>query len=75
MNTIARPNRSAAAITSASFTDPPGWMMAAAVLLQIPYRTLCLKTGRSLRSFAASTFAYTLIAALVLNWLALLLRR
>jgi hypothetical protein len=45
-----------------------GWMMAVAVLLQVPYRTLCLLTHRSLPARPASIFGYLLIAALLINW-------
>ena len=46
-----------------------GWMMALAVLLQVPYRGLCLMTSRSLVRPITSTFALALIGALLLNWL------
>ena len=48
-----------------------GWMMALAVLLQVPYRSACLLSGRSLPRGPASVFGYVLIAALLLNWLVL----
>ncbi|MEA2735033.1 MAG: hypothetical protein QOE14_1484 [Humisphaera sp.] len=48
-----------------------GWMMALAVLVQLPYRSICLMTGRSLRRTPTSLFGYMLITALLLNWLML----
>ena len=48
-----------------------GWMMALAVLLQLPYRGVCLLTNRSLARPITSTVAFALIAALLLNWLIL----
>jgi hypothetical protein len=46
-----------------------GWMMALAVVLQLPYRTLGLRTRRTLARPIASAFAMSLIAALILQWL------
>jgi hypothetical protein len=45
-----------------------GWLMALAVLLQVPYRGVCLLTNRSLARPITATFAYALIAALLVNW-------
>jgi hypothetical protein len=45
-----------------------GWMMALAVVLQIPYRTACLATARSLHPMATTIFGQMLIAALLIRW-------
>jgi hypothetical protein len=45
-----------------------GWLMALACLLQVPYRTVCLSTHRSLASRPSTIFGYVLIAALIVNW-------
>ena len=49
-----------------------GWMMALAVLIQLPYRITCLATSRSLHPATTTAFGYVLIAALVLNWVVML---
>jgi hypothetical protein len=48
-----------------------GWLMALAVLLQLPYRVLCLRWGEPppWGLFAARCFGYFLIAALVGSWI------
>lgn len=48
-----------------------GWMMAAAVLLQFPYRILALRRGQDtpLGDRFPLAFAITLAAALIVNWL------
>lgn len=46
-----------------------GWLLALACVMQIPYRTWCLTTGRTLASRLSAIFGYVLIAALVGNWL------
>jgi hypothetical protein len=46
-----------------------GWFMALAVLLQLPYRTVCLMTGRTPSRPSPALFGLLLIAALMLNWL------
>jgi hypothetical protein len=53
-----------------------GWLMAAAVLLQFPYRIIALcRGGRSpLGHWLPKLFGYALIALLVGNWLLELLR-
>jgi len=48
-----------------------GWMVALAVLLQVPYRSACLFGGRSLGRAPAAAFACGLAAALLLNWVLL----
>lgn len=47
-----------------------GWMMAAATLLQFPYRISCLRHGRisPLGTRLPKWFGYTLIGSLVANW-------
>jgi hypothetical protein len=53
-----------------------GWLLAAAVLLQFPYRLACLaRPGHRLPSpRVAQAFGYALIAALIANWFDELLR-
>jgi hypothetical protein len=46
-----------------------GWMMALAVVLQVPYRAGCLLSDRSLARVPASAVGYLIIAALLLNWI------
>lgn len=47
-----------------------GWFMAIVVLLQVPYRSLCLYRSRQLLIVAwARVIGYLIIAALVGNWL------
>ena len=48
-----------------------GWLMAVAVLLQIPYRLLCLRWGEPGLGWlgARAWFGYFLIVALFGNWL------
>ncbi len=48
-----------------------GWMMAAAILLQFPYRISCLRHGHisPLGTRLPKWFGYTLICSLVANWL------
>ncbi len=48
-----------------------GWMMAAAVLIQFPYRILALRRGQAapLGDRLPLAFAVTLAAALIVNWL------
>jgi len=69
--------RSFVALASGDFAESfrlhrVGWLLAAAVMLQIPYRifALCeLRTRVSQRTWP-TWFGYTLIAALIINWLA-----
>ena len=48
-----------------------GWMVALAVVLQVPYRSACLLSGRSLGRAPASAVAYVFVAAVLLNWVIL----
>ncbi len=50
-----------------------GWMMALAVILQLPYRTAGLRTNRILTKRVASSVGIALIAALIGNWLLLMI--
>jgi hypothetical protein len=47
-----------------------GWLMALAIVLQLPYRWLSLRLGRPpLGTMLPKAFGYSLIAGLVVNWL------
>jgi hypothetical protein len=48
-----------------------GWMMAAAVLLQFPYRISCLRHGSALPlgKRIPQWFGYALVFAMIVNWL------
>lgn len=48
-----------------------GWLLAMAVVLQLPYRLYALRRGElSARTrFAGACFSYLLLAALLVNWL------
>ena len=48
-----------------------GWMMAAAILLQFPYRISCLRHGHvsPLGKRIPKWFGYALVGALIANWL------
>jgi hypothetical protein len=52
-----------------------GWLLALAVLLQIPYRTVALRRPdrRWMGAWFPSLFGYFLVAALVGNWVLLML--
>jgi hypothetical protein len=49
-----------------------GWMMALAVVLQIPYRAFCLWTQRSLAARVSSSFGLAIIVALIGRWMILM---
>jgi hypothetical protein len=47
-----------------------GWLMALAILLQIPYRLVALRTGRPpLGIWLPEVFGYVLVFLLIANWL------
>jgi hypothetical protein len=48
-----------------------GWLMAAVIVLQVPYRLVSLRCGgpSTSISFLSRVFGYSLIACLIANWL------
>jgi Protein of unknown function (DUF2752) len=47
-----------------------GWLLAAAVVLQVPYRVYCLRAGRqALPAWVGTWFGYVTIGLLLANWL------
>src|SRR5215203_2756238 len=50
-----------------------GWMMAAAVLIQLPYRAVGLHSNRILARRPATLVGIAIIAALIGNWLLLMI--
>jgi hypothetical protein len=55
---------------AASRSHRLGWLLAAAVLLQFPYRIIALRRGSesALGTWVPRWFGYLLIAALLVNW-------